>query len=69
MAQPAMAEPDNDAKRVPPPTAKRLKRPGIRPSHLSITSIAFGATPDRNMISPMRTKRGTGSKEKVETDL
>ena len=68
MAVVAMLEPLNVESMVPPPTARRLNRPGRRPSHLSRASRRRNPRPECKRISPMSTNRGTGSKEKVLTE-
>ena len=51
--------------RVPTATASKLSLPGNCPSHLSRAFIKVGAMPVWNITSPMRMKRGTGSKMNV----
>ena len=60
-----MLEPLRVENRVPPLTASRLSRPGMPPIHLSRASRVRTASPERNMISPMRMNKSTGASTKL----
>jgi hypothetical protein len=49
--------------------AKRESLPRRFPSHLSRTLIALSPRPEWNINSPIRMKKGTGSRVKVVMDV
>jgi hypothetical protein len=74
MIEPSMAvvpilEPLKHEKSVAEPNVTRPNLPGMRPSHLSITSMAVKANFECMSTSPIIIKRGTGSREKIVTEL
>jgi hypothetical protein len=65
----AMLEPLRVENRLPPATDSKLNLPGMRPIHFSTVSILRTATPEWNIISPIKINMGTGSRRKVVREL